>query len=77
VIELEAVDQFAMPRQKTRTAVDIAAREVRVLVNIFLLVPVSDALRINLSGVQLQERVKEACTLLPRDGLYVSPNPVA
>ena len=48
-----AVDQHAVPRDESRAGVYVDAVKMRIFVDVLLLVPVGDTVRIKLGGIEL------------------------
>ena len=55
---LQSIGQNAMPGNKCWACMDVHAMEVRILVDVFLLVPVRYAVRVELGRIELEESVE-------------------
>src|SRR5262245_30269543 len=62
---------------RMRGRLNVLARGVRILVDVFLLVPKSDAIRILLVRIQRQKGVYQPVSLFLRNPRYVSANSIS
>jgi hypothetical protein len=72
----QPVHDDAVPGDEARPAMHVHAGEMRVLVDVLLLVPIGHAIREELRGIELDDRLDEAISLRRIDQRYVSADAV-